>query len=302
MQNYDIAIIGMGPAGMQAGIHASRRKLKVVIFGKIENSALYKAKVENFAGFYPIILGEKILKTSKAQVKDFGAELIEEDIVFAEKQEDNTFILKTETGNIVNAKAVIIATGILRKKLKVKGEEEYLGKGVSYCAECDAMFFKNKIVTVVGEGSAAVGAAIFLTKFAKKVILIAKKIKVSSKFKKELDESLVEVKEGVWINEITGNGKIVTGIIDDKANKIQTDGVFIELGSKSAVEIFADLGVEAHCTDAGCFSIRLDQSTNVAGVFAAGDVTGQPWQAPKAVGEGCKAGISAADYVKQSIS
>ena len=134
----DIIIIGCGPAGVQAAIHSSRKKVKTVVLGKISNSAIYGTDIENYMGV--INDGEALLLQGVGQAKTFGAEFIEQNIV-SSKRDGDLFVFETDDGTEIRAKAVIIATGISRKKLAVPGESELYGKGVSYCAVCDCNFY-----------------------------------------------------------------------------------------------------------------------------------------------------------------
>ena len=278
MKKCDVVVLGSGPAGLQSSIYVARRKLKVVNLGRLENSALNGAHLENYLGFYPQTSSIEFLKNSKAQAEHFGAEFFDEDAVSVMKNKDGLFEITTENKNILVCKSVIVATGVHRNKLGVKGEETYVGKGVSYCVECDAFFFKDKTVAVVGDGSAATSGADFLMKFAKEVVRVSLK--------------------NSGIKEILGDGNKVTGFLDVNGNLKNVDGVFIELGSKSVLELFMHLGIEF---DENVKFIKIDanQATNIPGVFAAGDICGTPWQVAKAVGQGCIAGISAGEYVKK---
>ena len=158
--DYDVAIIGCGPSGLQAAIHAARKKVKVVVLGKHHNSALIKAKVENVFGISSSE-GRTLLEVGMEQAKQFGAEIMAEDVMDLNREGDS-FVMSTEKMNTVRAKIIILAPGISRVKLNVPGEKEFHGLGVSYCAACDSHFFKKKTVVVVGDGSMAAAGALLL--------------------------------------------------------------------------------------------------------------------------------------------
>lgn len=292
--NTDILIIGSGPAGIQAAIYAARRKVDVIVLGKLENSSLAKAHVENYFGISGPIVGIDLLKVGKEQAEKFGAKFIEEDALHLERKDDK-FIVKTEGGKEIESKAVIFAMGVSRKKLGVKGEQRFQGRGVSYCAECDCGFFKGKKVAVIGDGSAAASSAILLAKYASKVYLISKKLSTSEHLQDELKVGNIEIIEGKRISEIYGNSA-VSGIKLD-GSSLEVEGVFIELGSKGVIELAVNVGLLPD--PRGYIHVNEEQKTPVLGIFACGDICGSPLQLAKAVGEGCIAGIEAAEYVKR---
>ena len=294
----DTLIIGAGPAGIQAAIHASRKKVRTVVFGKISQSSLESAHVENYCCMQGVAHGREMLIDGKKQAERFGATFLEEDITGI-KSSGGVFNLETESGAPVTAKSIIFALGIKRTNLNVKGEKEYHGKGVSYCVECDANFFRGKKVTVTGNGSAAASGAILLTAYAGEVALIAQKLEVNEKLLEQLKNSGVKLSDGPKITEILGDGQKVTGLRLSDATERRTDGLFIELGAKGAMELAVMLGVELEGEKFNYIKTDKNQRTNVPGIYAAGDICGAPFQLAKAIGEGCVAGMNAADYVKR---
>jgi thioredoxin reductase (NADPH) len=172
MKNYEIIIVGAGPAGLQAGIHTARRKHSVLILGKPQASALWNAHIENYFGVPGKASGAELLKVGLAQAQGFGAEFLEEDVVKIEKVEPG-FLVETETGKTFQGLALILALGVKKKKKIFKDEDKFVGKGISYCVDCDAWFYRGKRVAVIGDGSAALHGAQTLTKFAEKVYLIS---------------------------------------------------------------------------------------------------------------------------------
>lgn len=297
--NTDVLVIGSGPAGIQAAIHAARKKAGVIVLGRREKSAIRDAWVENYCCNEKILNGGKMLKDGIKQAEKTGAAFIEEDVIEAVKK-DGSFEVKLEGGGKIIAKTLIIAIGVMRNNANVKGEKEYHGRGVSYCVECDANFYKGLKVAVLGNGSAAAAGASLLAKYAKSVILITNGLNVAQALKTEAETAGVRIKGGEWIKEIKGDGKKVVSIVYDGGEEENFDGVFIELGAKGAVELAVGLGVSLDPENMKYIVADKKQATNVPGIFAAGDICGAPFQLAKAVGEGCVAGTYAADFVKHN--
>jgi thioredoxin reductase (NADPH) len=192
-----------------------------------------------------------------------------------------------------------MAMGISRNRLGVKGEKELLGKGVSYCVDCDANFYKNARVAVVGNESAAVSGALTLLFYAREVHLIADSLAVSDVLKHQVEQSEVMLHLGVGVEEILGESE-VTGLSLADGARLDVDGIFIETGAKGAVELAATLGVQLDTEKFQYILADKNQQTNIPGIYAAGDICGPPWQMAKAVGEGCVAGLAAAKFAKKA--
>ena len=296
-QSFDVVIVGAGPAGLQAALHAVRKKVSVLVVGRAGQSAIARAHVENYLCVDGVREGQELLDIGLAQVLRFGAQLVAEDVLHIEQQGEE-FVVAMESGAMVRCQSLIFATGTARKKLKVPGEKTLLGKGVSYCVDCDANFFRGAKVAVVGNESAAVDGALTLTKYASEVHLVAEKLTINPSLGEKLAASSVQVHEGCWVKEIAGDNAVI-GLVLDNTTILAVEGVFIELGAKGAVQLASSLGI---MLDAETFShIQTDkkQATNLLGVYAAGDIAGPPWQMAKAVGEGCVAGWEAANFVNQ---
>ncbi|MBI5519408.1 MAG: FAD-dependent oxidoreductase [Desulfovibrio sp.] len=291
---YDVVILGCGPAGIQAAIHASRKKASVLMLGRLNKSSLFWAHVENFMGMFKTS-GEEMLTTGLAQAKSFGTEVLEEDALHITPA-GRLFDIETESGNLVSARSLVIATGSTRNKLGVPGEKELLGKGVSYCVDCDGGFFRGEDVAIVGGQSAAAGGALTLLALAGSVHLVAEALEVSPALKAKLVQSGAILHEGAKVKAIHGERQ-VTGLELTDGTILPVAGVFIELGAKGVLELAAALGLNL---DESMRYIDTDkrQATNVPGVYAAGDICGAPLQMAKAVGEGCVAGTNAATYAK----
>jgi thioredoxin reductase (NADPH) len=295
---YDVVILGTGPAGLQAAIHAARKKVSVLVLGKETKSSLFHAHIENFCCLFKVS-GEEMLSVGRQQAANFGSHFLQEDILHI-AQKDGDIVLKTESGHVIACKSLIIATGTARNKLGVPGEKDLLGKGVSYCVDCDGNFYRNEEVAVIGAESAAVDGALTLADIARSVHLICDELKVSSALQEKLRQSRVILHEGAMVKEIGGTGNVEKLILKDET-VLAVSGVFIELGAKGLMELATTLGIQL---DDEMRYIRTDknQATNIAGIFAAGDICGPPWQMAKAVGEGCVAGIGAATYAKSRIA
>lgn len=273
---YDIAIIGSGPAAYSASIYASRYKLSNIIIGKIIGGTISEAhKVCNYPGL-PDISGIELGMKFEKQAKDQGAEVKYESVIDI-KKEDPLFHLFTDGKNEYFAKTIILATGTERNKLMIPEEEKYLGKGLSYCVTCDAMFYKDKTVAVVGGKNAAVMSACMLSDIAKKVYVIYRGTEFSG--------------EPVWVDQLNSRSNVEIlfetlpiGFEGDQRlervklskpyngqDTLNLDGIFIEIGSEPNSFLSNILGVE---TDEKKY-IKVDQSqaTNIEGIWAAGDCT-----------------------------
>lgn len=293
---YDVVILGTGPAGLQAAIHAARTKVTVLVMGREHKSSLFKAHVENYCCMAGIS-GEELLQQGVRQAMDSGAHFLHEDVIKT-SQDGDTFVILTESEKKIRTRTLVMAMGVSRNRLGVPGEKQYLGQGVSYCVDCDANFYKDSTVAVIGNESAAVSGALTLLFYAKKVHLISDKLQVSDRLGYQIQESDVEIHLGRKVSEIVGNDA-VNGLILDNGQKLNVDGVFIETGAKGAVELAATLGVALDAEKFQYVVTDKQQQTNIKGIYAAGDICGPPWQMAKAVGEGCVAGLSAAKYAKQ---
>lgn len=295
-QTYDVVIIGAGPAGIQAAIHASRKKTRVLMLGRIENSALYGAHVENYAFVQGVSLGADLLRLGLEQTKQFGTELSAEDVLKIAQEED-MFHLELESGSSIRTRSLIFCMGVSKKKLSVPGEKELAGRGVSYCVDCDANFYRGAVVTVTGDRSAAVDGALTLLDYAAKVYLVANELNVSKELLERLDASKVE-RISSSIKQINGD-RMVTSLLLANGETLPTEGIFIELGSKGALELATQVGVQLDTESFKYIAVNQKQETNIPGIYAAGDIVGPPWQMAKAVGEGCVAGMEAATYARR---
>ncbi|MEJ2154883.1 MAG: NAD(P)/FAD-dependent oxidoreductase [Desulfobacteraceae bacterium] len=294
-RRFDIIILGTGPAGLQAAIHASRRKVAVLVLGKETKSSLFSAHIENFCCIFKLS-GEEMISTGRQQAANFGAEFMDQDVLSIQAV-DKGFEIKVESGDVLQTAALIIATGTQRKRLGAPGEKELLGKGVSYCVDCDGNFYRNQHVAVIGGESAAVDGALTLTEIADTVHLVYSELEVAGDLRQKLDQSSVVCHPGVKVDHIEGDSEVSALTLDD-GRKIEVTGVFIEQGAKGIMELATTLGIQLD-DEMQYIATDKQQATNIPGIYAAGDVCGPPWQMAKAVGEGCVAGLSAAKYAKR---
>jgi thioredoxin reductase (NADPH) len=294
--NYDVVIIGSGPAGLQAAIHAARRKVSVLVLGRSAKSSAFKAHIDNFC----CIDGEtgaELLSQARIKARESGAEILEEDATDL-KPADGGFVVHLEGGRELRASALVLAMGISRNRLNVKGEKEFQGKGISYCVDCDAGFYRGESVAMIGSESAAVSGALTMLFYAKEVHLVSEKLEVVDYLVEKLKESAIKIHEGRKVAQILGD-QSVNGLLLDDGARIDVGGVFIELGAKGATALAGNLGVALDSETLRYIAANRKQETNVPGVYAAGDICGPPWQVAKSVGEGCVAGLEAAAHAKK---
>ncbi|MGI5825843.1 MAG: NAD(P)/FAD-dependent oxidoreductase [Patescibacteria group bacterium] len=302
---YDTLIIGSGLAGLTASIYASRYRLTNAVVGKLPGGTINLAhKVENFPGF-PGVTGGELAQKVIFQVQSLGAKILSEQVVEVNKTE-NGFEALTESGKKLQGKTIIATTGMERRKLGVPGEKKYLGRGISYCTNCDAPFFKNKIVAIIGGSDAAVSGALHLSAIAQKVYIIYRKDQLRAEpvwVEQVLADPKIEVIYNTNVTEILGDDCKVTGVRLDNpyqdSETLNLDGVFVEIGGIPVSGFLAPLGVELD--ESGYVCVNEKMETIVPGVFAAGDFTTQGLilqQAITAAAHGAIAASYAFKYVR----
>lgn len=302
---FDLIIIGGGPAGTTAGIYAGRKKLNTLVISKDFTGQTGKAfSIENYPGIYKV-QGAKLIERFKKQLKKFLVDInMGEEVTVIKKNKKGFFEVATTQKDRYFAKSIIIASGSNPRSLKIPGEKKFIGRGVSYCTVCDAPFFKDKIVSVVGGGNSGVEAALDLTKHAKKVYILefSSDIKadefISEKAKKN---KKIEIICNAVLKKINGDKKVSSIIYEDvkskKTKELLTEGVFIQIGYVPTAS-FAEKLVNINKRG----EIEIDFKTNqtkTKGLFAAGDVSSIPHkQIVIAAGEGAKAALSCYNYLK----
>lgn len=301
-QEYKLIIIGSGPAGLTAGIYTSRGGIDtLVIEGDVPGGLLTETpEIGNWPG-EKSISGYDLMDKIQDHAKHEGCIFLSDSVTSVDFSK-KPYQLVTEGGKIYKSQAIIIATGAKRKRLKSPGAREYWGKGVSACATCDAPFYKDKTVVVVGGGHTALTEAHHLTRFAKKVIIVYRsgKFRVADPITGKVEKDpKVEVMYNSIVKEITGDGNTVTGIVvqnklTNKVSSIPTDGVFVAIGFIPNVAMFSgQLALDKR----GFLEVVDGTRTSKEGVFAAGDVSHRRWQqAIVAAGDGCKAALDCIEY------
>ncbi len=305
---FDTIIVGSGPAGLTAAIYNIRAALKtVVIAGNQPGGQLtITTYVDNYPGFPTGIGGVKLMMDMQAQVKNLGGE-IRQGLVKEIQKKDGVFEVCFNDESILKAKSVIVTTGASAKWLGLPNEKELVGRGVSGCATCDGMFFKDKIVAVVGGGDTACEDAVFLTRFANKVILIHRRDKFRAapmEQSKVFENNKIETLWNTEVEEIIGKDKLeAIKIINNQTKEekeIQINGLFMAIGHDPATQFIKDL---VELKETGQVVVGKNQNyptmTNVEGLFAAGDCADDVYrQAIVAAGNGCKAAIDAQHWLE----
>jgi len=305
---YDVIIIGGGPAGLSAAVYASRFKMKTLLITPVIGGNVNEAfLIENYLGFKSIQGGELAQKFAE-HASAYGAEIKTGERVVKIEKANGYFTITTDIGNIYDGKTLILATGLKKRKLGIPGEEEFKGKGVSYCAVCDAFFFRDKVVAVIGGGASAITGALKLAEVAKKVYVIYRRGKENLRaepiwIERALSNPKIEFIFHTNVKEIRGNESVNCVILDNpyKGNDtLDVEGVFIEIGSIPDLNLPKQVGLETD--EDGTIKVNEDCSTNVEGVFAAGDITtgsNRVRQIITAAAEGAIAAISVFMYLKR---
>jgi thioredoxin reductase (NADPH) len=294
---YDIVIIGGGPAGLTAGIYASSLGLKTLIIeGESPPRITLATKINNYPGFPEGISGIDLLNKIKKQALSYGVEIIKGNV--------SSLNLIGPIKNVIvrnkniTCKAIILAIGIKSTELKIEGEDKFIGLGLSYCVVCDGPLFKNKRVLLIGSGEEAIEDALFLSNLASEVFFIALE-KINEEQINLLKNNGIKILEGVKLKAIKGEKivqKVLLEKIDGKEELLDIDGIFIVTREIPLMKILSKAGLEI---EGNYIKVNNKQETNIEGVYAAGDCTGGGAQVVIAAGEGAKAAINAAAYIKK---
>lgn len=309
MENYDIIIIGAGPAGLTAGMYAGRQNSKTLVIDKsmAGGLGLEVPMMQNYPGF-DLIAGMELIQKMKAQSEKY-CEILENTVIDSIEKTEDGFHLKTKNSPLLMTtddagekefftKSIILATGASHRHLNVPGEAEFLGRGVAYCATCDGMFFIGKDVLMVGGGNSAAQEALYLKNLGCNVKLVHRRdeLRCEHHLQKALEDNEIEVLWNSTIEEIKGEMMVesVTLLRDGKEEDYKTDAVFIAIGDDPSNDLAKDLAVALD--DDGYIITDKNQATNVEGVYSAGDITGGVKQWIVACGEGAVAAMSAYNY------
>lgn len=302
MERQEVVIIGGGPAGLAAGIYAARANLRAVLLerGMPGGLAATTEFIENYPGFAEGIGGPELTMQMELQAKRFGLQILNVNVE-ALRREEREFTVVTEDGEI-KAIAVIIATGVQPQLLNVRGESEFHGRGVSYCATCDGAFFRNKKVAVIGGGDAAVEEALFLTRFADRVYVIHRRGELrATKIlqKRAMENDKIEFRWFKTVAEIVGESTVKGVLLRDtrtsETELLDVDGVFIYIGTRPNSGLVKEL---VELDENGYIITDEEMRTSVPGLYAAGDVRKKLLrQVVTAVADGAVAAVSAEKYI-----
>jgi thioredoxin reductase (NADPH) len=301
---YDVVIIGSGPAGYTAGIYTSRARLKtVLITGALPGGQLMTtSEVENYPGFPNGIFGPELMMNMRQQAERFGTIAVDEEVIQVDfKQRPFQIMTNSE---IYESESVIICTGASPRRLGIKGEQMFAGRGVSYCATCDGPFFKGEDIVVIGGGDTALEDATFLTKFGRSVKIVHRRDSLrASKIlqDKAFDNPKIQFLWNSVVSDIIGDKKIASIVVRDvyngKEKKIQAGGLFVAIGHDPNTGIFRG---QLELDDKGYIILKNNSATSVEGVFAAGDVHDYRYrQAITAGGFGCMAALEVEKWLTE---
>lgn len=280
---YDVIIIGAGPAGISASLYAKRANLNVLVLYYGESNLEQATKIENYYGIPGGIDGITLYDIGIKQAKGLGIDVKESEVLEIEKIE-NAYNVKTVEGSL-ETKAIILSTGNKKIKPDIPGIEKYEGKGISYCAICDAFFYRNKNIAIIGNGKFAVNEARQLSNIVNKITIL------SNGLEKQKCEFEVNIKK---IKSIRGEAKVNKVEFED-GSFLNIDGIFIAMGEAGASDFAKSIGILQEQEN---IKVNEKMETNVPGIFACGNITGGLLQVCKAVYEGAEAGLSAVKYVK----
>ena len=301
----DLVIVGSGPAGYTAAIYASRAQLSPVLYeGSVTagGALMTTTEVENFPGFVDGVMGPELMESMRKQAARFGTELITDDVVEMDlKSEIKT--VKDGSGNVVQARAVILATGSAYRHIGLANEDRLSGRGVSWCATCDGFFFRDQTIAVVGGGDSAVEEATFLTKFASKVVLIHRRDSLrASKIMADRAQNNPKI-EMLWNTEVVdilGESKVealaLKNTVTGELSQRDFTGLFVAIGHIPRSELLIG---QIDCDNEGYVKVEgRSTKTNLPGVFACGDLVDHTYrQAITAAGSGCQAALDAEKFL-----
>ena len=302
---HEVVIVGSGPAGYTAAIYAARAQLSPILYeGSVTagGALMNTTEVENFPGFVDGVMGPDLMDSMRKQSERFGTKLVTDDIVSMELNGDIK-VLKDGSGNTLQAKSVILATGSAYKEIGLVNEKRLSGRGVSWCATCDGFFFREKVIAVVGGGDSAMEEANFLTKFASKVFVIHRRDSLrASKIMVERAHANPKI-EFIWNTEaidVLGEDKVsglkLRNLLTNEESEKAFDGLFVAIGHLPRSKLLVgqiDLDGEGY--------VKVDgrsTRTNQKGVFACGDLVDHTYrQAITAAGSGCQAALDAERFL-----
>lgn len=301
---YDVIIVGGGPAGLTAAIYTGRARLKTLVLeaAMIGGNAARTDQIDNYPGFPFGVNGSDLMESFQKQAERFGAQIRIEEVLSIEENAPSGKKVITSEGEYLT-RAVIIAVGARRRELEVDGEQDFLGRGVSYCATCDGAFFHGVPVAVVGGGDSAVKEALYLADIASRVYLIHRREQFRANqtaVEKMLADERIELKLNKVVKRVEGDALmqrlILQDVRDDSEEVLEAEGLFVSIGLVSG----ADFSQNIVDTEEGYIITSEKMSTATSGIFAAGDVrVKKERQVATAVGDGALAGIAVTEYLKE---
>ena len=305
-KKYDVVIIGAGPAGLSAALYSARFSLKTLIIAEVVGGTLTDAGIiDDYLGL-PNIKGPDLARKFEEHVRSYGVDILLDKVVDVRK-EGEVFKIKCLSGSEYEGRAVILAVGSVRRKLNIPREKEFAGRGVSYCAVCDAPLYRGRIVAVVGGGNSALQSALLIASYASKVYLIHRRdsFRAFPIYVKLVQENpKIDVVLNSVVTEIGGTKTVewvkVKNVKTGEEIKLEISGVFVEIGSEPPKDFFTRIGLEVD--EKGYVIVKPGQTTNIPGLFAAGDCTGGEFkkkfdQIITAAAEGAIAALSAYEYL-----
>jgi thioredoxin reductase (NADPH) len=304
MQKEKVIIIGSGPAGLTAALYTARARLEpLVITGSLLGGQISLTnEVENYPGFPEGTTGPELVELMQKQAERFGARFVMDEVTEVDFHQGSPFRIKTLEEEY-EAEAVIVCVGASPKRLGVPGEEEMIGRGVSFCATCDGFFFRDKDVVVVGGGDSALEEGLFLTRFANRVRIIHRRDELRAGEALKRRAFANEKISFIWdtvVEEIQGNGKVqkvrVRNVKSDATSELETDGVFIFIGHYPNSDLFKG---QVEMDKVGYLLTNERMMTSVAGVFAAGEIQDPVFrQIATSVGQGCAAAMMTERWIE----
>ncbi|MDQ1339684.1 MAG: thioredoxin reductase [Campylobacterota bacterium] len=308
----DLAIVGGGPAGLTAGLYATRGGLKNVVMFEIGmpgGQITQSSEIENYPGVSEVVSGMDLMQKWPEQCSRFGLKTEMDEVVAVTSNSDGTFRIKTTSNKEHDAISVIVCTGSVPKRGGFKGEDEFFGKGVSTCATCDGFFYKNKAVAAIGGGDAALEEALYLANICSKVYLIHRRDKFRASpetVERVKHNEKIELVLNVDVEEVCGDKSGVTGVkvksrSDSSVRDISALGVFVFVGRNVKNDVLRSAnGYICEVNDGGEVIVDLKMRTSKKGLFAAGDIRiDAPKQVVCAAGDGATAALSAIEYVDE---
>lgn len=300
---YDVIILGAGPAGLTAAIYTSRAWLKTLVLESavVGGNAAIADQIDNYPGFPFGILGGELMDNFRQQAERFGTEIRYEEVTGIVNVPNGKKVITVDKEYI--ARAVIVAAGARRRTLEVEGEQEFLGRGVSYCATCDGAFFRDGKVAVVGGGESALKEALYLADIASKVYLIHRREEFRAgpnTVEKIKNNDRIECKLNRVVKRITGDSIMRAVILQDvllgNEETLEVEGLFVSIGLVADSDLTAGLNT----SNDGYIVTDNEMRTSIEGIFAAGDIRDKHTrQIATAVGDGAQAGMAVTEYLKE---